>query len=593
MFEFILYRVERFISIAKLKLSRRQFILLSSVLVATSASMAAILLKIFVHFIFQFVTHNKVSNYRFFYLLLPFFGILITVIIVKQFFGGKLKKGLSQIHLSIGKKKSFLPFRNVFDQFFTSSITVGFGGSTGLEAPIVVTGAAIGSNFARRYHLSYNERTLLLACGISAGIASAFNAPIAGVLFALEVLLVDISISAFTPLIIAGATGTLLSKIILKEGILLNFKLSQSFNYLNVPFYIILGVLSGLIAVYHSRYFTKIEQSLSQGIRSDIFRIFISGLFLAGLIAVFPSLFGEGYESIRHLAEQNPLILFNNSIIKNWATNEVVVIVLVGSLVFLKTLATAITIGGGGNGGNFAPSLFIGAYLGFFVSRMTNFLKIANLPVSNFTLVGMAGILSGIYHAPLTSIFLIAEITNGYALMIPLMIVASISFAISRAFERYSIDTKNLVKKGELQLTNKDYSILNSISLKDVIEKDYLILNPYLSLNDFFKLVPKTSRNVFPVTDKEYHFLGLIYIDDLKELMFNKSISEKLMVKDVMHDSPALIETNEDLYDVMKRFDETGAWVLPVIKDKKFVGFISKTKIFNVYREQIKSFSIE
>ena len=592
MLEFLISRIERLIAVAKIKLSRRQFLYFSSILVAISSAIAAILLKTFVHYIFEFVTHNKVSNYRFFYLLLPFFGILFTVIVVRNFFGGKIKKGLAQIHFAIAKKKSFLPKRNVFDQFFTSSITVGFGGSTGLEAPIVITGAAVGSNYARKYHLNYNERTLLLACGISAGIAAAFNAPIAGVLFALEVLLVDISITAFTPLIIAGATGTLLSKIILKEGILLNFKLTESFNYLNVPFYIILGVLSGLLAVYHSRYFTKIEHILSNGIRSHMVRISLAGLFLAILIAIFPPLFGEGYESIRLLAEQNPAELFDNSILKHWANDEIIVLAFVGLLILLKTFATALTIGGGGNGGNFAPSLFIGAYLGFFLSRFVNYFKLTHLPESNFTLVGMAGILSGIYHAPLTSIFLIAEITNGYALIVPLMIVASISFAISKYFERYSIDTKNLVKQGDLQISDKDFSILNSISVKDVIEKDYLILNPYMSLKEFLALVPKTNRNVFPVTDESNHFLGLIYIDDLKVIMFNQRISEKLLVKDVMHEPHAIIEINEELYDVMKRFDETNAWVLPVINEKEYIGFITKTKIFNFYREQLKVLSI-
>jgi CIC family chloride channel protein len=593
MLDFLLKQIERIVNLAKIKLTKRQFIFFSSILVALSASMAAVILKTFVHLIFEFATHNKVSNYRFFYLLLPTIGIILTIVVIKNLLGGKLKKGLGQIHYSIAKKKSFLPKRNMFDQILTSSLTVGFGGSTGLEAPIVITGAAVGSNYARKYHLTTNERTLLLACGISAGIASAFNAPIAGVLFALEVLLVDISISAFTPLILAGATGTLISRIILKEGILLNFSLKQSFNYINVPFYILLGILSGLIAVYHSRVFSRIEHSFSKGIKIPAARIVLSGFLLALLIAFFPPLFGEGYESIKLLAEQHPEELFNNSLIRDWASNEIIILAFVGILIFLKTIATALTIGGGGNGGNFAPSLFIGGYLGFFVSRFVNYFNISNLPESNFTLVGMAGILSGLYHAPLTSIFLIAEITNGYILIIPLMIVVSISFAVSKSFERYSMDTKHLAHTGELRLEDKDFEILNRINVKDVVDNDYLILSPYQTLSEFLKLIPESTRNVYAVTDEQGYFLGIIYLEDLKEIMFEQSLQSKLLVKDLMHIPEAIIEISEDFYSVMKQFDDTGAWIFPVVKEKQFVGFIAKTKVFQVYRDQLKLMSIQ
>ena len=287
-----------------------------------------------------------------------------------------MSKGLAQIHSAIAKKSSFMPRRNMFDQLLTSSLTVGFGGSTGLEAPIVITGAAFGSNYSKTYRLNYSERTLLLACGISAGIAAAFNAPIAGVLFALEVLLVDISISAFTPLIIASATGALISIITLNDSILLSFKSTQNFNYWNLPFYILLGVFAGLVAVYHTRTFFKVENFLSKRIRKPIWRILLAGIVLAALIAVFPPLFGEGYQSIKLLAENHPEELFNNSIIQFLSSNELIVLCFVGILIFLKSIATALTIGGGGNGGNFAPSLFIGAYLGFFVSRLVNYFKL-------------------------------------------------------------------------------------------------------------------------------------------------------------------------------------------------------------------------
>jgi CIC family chloride channel protein len=586
-------KIEDGINLIKSKLSRRQFILFSSIVVGASSATAAILLKWFVHLIFEFATHNRISNYKYFYLFLPMIGILLTVYIVGKVLGGKLSKGLAQIHASIAKKSSFLPRRNMFDQLLTSSLTVGFGGSTGLEAPIVITGAAFGSNYSKTYRLNYSERTLLLACGISAGIAAAFNAPIAGVLFALEVLLVDISISAFTPLIIASATGALISIITLNDSILLNFKSTQSFNYWNLPFYILLGVFAGLVAVYHTRTFFKVEHYLSKSIKKPIFRILVAGFFLAVMIAIFPPLFGEGYQSIKLLAEKQPEQLFTNSIIQFLSSNELIVLSFVGLLIFLKSIATALTIGGGGNGGNFAPSLFIGAYLGFFVSRIVNYFKIAELPENNFTLVGMAGILSGLYHAPLTSIFLIAEITGGYSLMIPLMIVSSISFAVSKYFEPFSMDAKNLAKKGETFTTDKDFNVLTTIKTVELIEKDYPHLSPFMSLRQLVEIVSTSKRNIFPVVSDDKNLLGVVLLDDIREIMFKPENYDVVQVKELMRTPLAIIQVDDNMNQVMKYFDETSAWILPVVKDYVFVGFISKSNVFSGYREKLKDHTID
>ena len=586
-------KIEDGVNLIKSKLSRRQFILFSSIVVGASSATAAILLKWFVHLIFEFATHNRISNYKYFYLFLPMIGILLTVYIVGKVLGGKLSKGLAQIHASIAKKSSFLPRRNMFDQLLTSSLTVGFGGSTGLEAPIVITGAAFGSNYSKTYRLNYSERTLLLACGISAGIAAAFNAPIAGVLFALEVLLVDISISAFTPLIIASATGALISIITLNDSILLNFKSTQSFNYWNLPFYILLGVFAGLVAVYHTRTFFKVEHYLSKSIKKPIFRILVAGFFLAVMIAIFPPLFGEGYQSIKLLAEKQPEQLFTNSIIQFLSSNELIVLSFVGLLIFLKSIATALTIGGGGNGGNFAPSLFIGAYLGFFVSRIVNYFKIAELPENNFTLVGMAGILSGLYHAPLTSIFLIAEITGGYSLMIPLMIVSSISFAVSKYFEPFSMDAKNLAKKGETFTTDKDFNVLTTIKTVELIEKDYPHLSPFMSLRQLVEIVSTSKRNIFPVVSEDKNLLGVVLLDDIREIMFKPENYDVVQVKELMRTPLAIIQVDDNMNQVMKYFDETSAWILPVVKDYVFVGFISKSNVFSGYREKLKDHTID
>lgn len=586
-------QVELILKEAQNRLTRKQFIFLSSILIGLTAGLAAILLKTFVHYIFLAVSYEKLSDFRFLYLVLPMIGLFLTVFVIKRFLKNSLKKGLSQVHYAIAKKSSILPKNQMYDQIITSSITVGFGGSVGLEAPIVVTGAALGSNFSRRYHLSINERTLLLACGIAAGIGAAFNAPIAGVLFALEVLLLDISITAFTPLIIASATGALISKVILSDQILLYFDLKQSFNYVNVPFYILLGVFAGIISVYHARMFNRIE-SLFHHSKGGVYRkIIVGGSILAILIFIFPSLYGEGYQSIKWLAMQKPEALLNNSLVENFKSNEWFVLMFVGFLIFFKSIATGLTLGAGGNGGNFAPSLFVGAYLGYFFSRIFNLLNLSNLPENNFTIVGMAGILSGIYHAPLTAIFLIAEITGGYTLMIPLMIVSSISFAISRYFEPHSMDTKNIAKTGGALTNDRDKNILSSMKIVDVIESDYPIIYWKSNLGDLVETISSSSRNVFPVINDKNKFIGLVWLDDIRDIMFKTDKYQTVFVKDLLSKPKVMVSTKNTMEMVMTKFDESSQWILPVVDKGTYIGFISKSTVFSKYREKMKVTTIE
>ena len=482
------------------RLTKKQFIFLSSVLVGLSAGAAVIILKTFAHYIFLIADKGIDSSYLF--VILPVLGIFLTVFTVKRLFSGRLQKGLPNIHYAIARKSSVVPRKQMYSQVITSSLTVGLGGSAGLEAPIVVTGAAFGSNYASTYHLNYKDRTLLLACGISAGIAAAFNAPIAGVLFALEVLLLDVSISAFIPLIIAAAAGTLLSKIILNDDILISFQTTLPFDYMNVPFYVLLGLFAGLVSVYHSRVFHKVEGMFGRSKRKAYKNVIYGGLILSILIFFFPTLFGEGYESIKSLSLLKPERILDNSYFESYRNNEWVVLGFVGVLIFVKAIATGVTLGSGGNGGNFAPSLFVGAYLGFFFSRITNLFSFINLPESNFTLVGMAGILSGLYHAPLTAIFLIAEITGGYTLIIPLMIVSSISYAISRYFEPFSMDTKKMASGGFIFTQDKDKNILTTINTSSIVDNDYEKLYENVSLGELV--------NVISISNFQVHF-GYIY----------------------------------------------------------------------------------
>jgi CIC family chloride channel protein len=593
MIHWIVRRIELSLKWAQSRLSKKQFIFLSSILIGLTAGLAAIILKTFVHYIFLAATYEKFSDYRFLYLLLPLIGLFLTVLVVRRVLRNNLVKGLHQVHYAIAKKASILPKNQMYDQVLTSSITVGFGGSVGLEAPIVITGAALGSNFSRKYNLTSKERTLLLACGIAAGIGSAFNAPIAGVLFALEVLLLDISISAFTPLIISAASGALISKIILDDKILLSFQLTESFNYVNVPFYIILGIIAGLVSIYHSRMFIRVESLFHRKESGKYKKVIIGGLILSGLIFIFPSLFGEGYQSIKSLATQNPRGLLDSSFFENFKSNEWFVLMFIGILVFVKSIATGLTIGAGGNGGNFAPALFVGAYLGYFFSRILNMLSLSNLPENNFTIVGMAGILSGIYHAPLTAIFLIAEITGGYTLMIPLMIVSSISYAISRYFEPHSMDTKYIAENGNVLTKDRDKNVLSAIRTSDFIESDYPIIASNATLENLVLIVSQSTRNVFPVTDFKNKFLGLIWLDDIRDIMFKTDLYQSIYVNELMVRSTVLIAPNQSMEFVMSKFDETGLWVLPVVENGIYKGFISKSNIFSTYREKLKITTIE
>lgn len=569
------------------KFSPRQILVFSSILVGLTAGLAAVILKTAVYYIQHAITHDYHIKYQYFlYLIFPTIGILLSVWFVQKYLKGKLGRGTANILHSIAKKSSFLPKDQMYSHIVTSALTVGFGGSAGLESPIVVTGSAIGSNFGKTHRINYKDRTLLLACGAAAGIAAAFNSPIAGVLFALEVLLADVSISAFIPLIIAAATGGLLSKIILQENTLLSFKLIQPFDYHNVPYYIILGLLAGLVSVYYARVYLKIDSFLKPKKKKVYSKAILGGGLLAILILFFPSLFGEGYESIKTLADLKPEKLFEHSILSNLVSSKWLVVLFIILTMFFKTIAAAITIGSGGNGGNFAPSLFVGAYLGFAFAYILNLLGITHAPVSNFTIVAMAGVLSGVFHAPLTAIFLIAEITGGYELMIPLMIVSASSFMISKYFEPYSMDIKRLAKKGHVFTSDKDRNILTSLKISKVIETDFQLVSPDATLGELVGVVALSKRNIFPVVADEM-LLGVIVLDNIREIMFKHDMYDKVYVKELMRKPFATIAPEEAMELVMKKFDETGAWNLPVLNEGKYIGFISKSSIFVQYRNRL------
>lgn len=568
--------------------SEKQFLIFASILVGLSAGIAAVILKLFVYFIRNYLVEDYLLlfNYKYIYLLLPLVGIGITILFVKLVLKHPVERGSSVILFSIAKKSSFLPFQQIYSHIITSGLTVGFGGSAGLESPIVNTGSAIGSNFARTYKLNYKDRTLLLAAGAAGGIAGAFNAPIAGVLFALEVLLVDISISAFIPLLIAAASGALMSKILLNDSGLLFFRLKQPFDYHNVPYYILLGLFAGLISLYYVNFFDKVESKFIK-LKSTIGKWILGGIILGCLYAVFPTLFGEGYESIKNLSELKSGELFKNSIFSNFITNEWLLLLFISLTFILKALATGITLGIGGNGGNFAPSLFVGAYLGFAFSYFLNLLGFGTLPVSNFTIVAMAGILSGVFHAPLTGIFLIAEITGGYELIIPLMIVSSISYLIVKYFHPESLDVRKLKLRGTIVSENKDTSILGKIEMKEALENDFTPIHYKATLRQIVEQIKHSKRNTFPIIKKDKKLLGIIYLDDIREEMFNTDHYDSVTAKELMRKPTNVIQSNEDIFSIMKKFEESGQWNLPVVNEKIYQGFLSKSTILDKYRREL------
>lgn len=590
-------KLEDYTVLAQSKLTNKQFIFLSSILVGILAAFAVIILKTFAHWVFVFATYltntTSVLKYGYVKVFLPVIGILLTVFVVKKILGGSIEKGTSQILFAVAKKASIIPRKQMYAQIITSSLTVGFGGSAGLESPIVITGAAFGSNYAQRFKLSYKDRTLLIGCGVAAGIAAAFNAPIAGVLFAIEVLLVDVSISAFTPIMIAAATGALVSIIALDETILLTFKLQQTFNYINIPYYVLLGIITGFVSVYFTRNFQRVEHLFVRIRLKPYKKAFYGASILALMIFIFPTLFGEGYESIKTLSENDPGKLLENTLFSSFRDNSWVLLIFVGLTMMLKVFATSITLGSGGNGGNFAPALFLGSYTGFFFSSFINLTGLTKLPVSNFTLVGMAGILSGLFHAPLTAIFLIAEITGGYALMIPLMIVASISFAISKRFEKHSLDVIKLAKKGNALTSNKDTNILTSLNTNSIIQSDYIVISPEDNLEKLVDLISNSNQVIFAVVDNKKNLVGIVNFNDIRKIIFNPYRVKYTTIKEIMQTPVDIIFPADSMEIVMNKFEKAKVSFLPVLKNGKYFGFISKSNALEAYRSKLKSMSIE
>ena len=568
-------------------ISNNNFILLLGGLVGIIAGLAAVTLKSSVHFIQGFLQKNMdIADVNYLYLGFPLVGILLTVFLAKYFLNERLGHGITQILYAISKNSSIIKRTMMYSRMVTSAVTVGFGGSVGLEAPIVVTGSAIGSNLARLAHLNYKKRTLLIACGASGAISAIFNSPIAGVIFAIEVILTDVTINKFIPILISSVTGSLVSLVLLGGDILFSFKIKDPFLAQHTHYYLLFGIGCGIVSVHFTRLTYVIESTIAK-VKNDWNRAILGGLGLALIILTFPPIYGEGYNTIKLLLEGNEQGLFERSFFYGISDHSVVLVIFLFAILVIKPVASALTLGSGGSGGIFAPSLFMGGIAGYLFAKIVNLVFPVQISTSNFTLVGMCGVMSGVLHAPLTAIFLIAEITGGYTLFVPLMLVSAISFVTISYFEKHSLYTKSLIERGDLIQHDKDRQVLSLLKIKKVIESDVLTIASTAKLEDLVLLVKKSKRNIFPVINEHGALEGIITLDDIRELMFDPEARANMEVKSFMLKPPASVDPSDSMQMVMSKFEVTQAWNLPVIKDGKYIGLVSKSRIFNAYRNKL------
>jgi CIC family chloride channel protein len=576
--KFLIWRIKH--------IKTRNFVIFLSAVIGAFAGLAAVTLKEAVHFIQNILKSGFLPNYLYF--IFPLVGIVLTILLSNHIFREKLGHGITDIIYSIEKKSSLIKRTNMYTRMIGSAITVGFGGSVGLEAPIVVTGSAIGSNVSRFMHIDYNSRTILVGCGAAAAISAIFNSPIAGVIFCFEVIITDLTITGFIPLLIASVAGSIVSLTLLGDDILFSFKLTDTFKASDTPFYILLGIICGLSSLYFTRMMYRIEKKIEK-IKNHIGRGFAGGILLGIIIMIFPPIYGEGYDIIKALLNGRELIVLNNNLFISDTSNIFIFSIFLLGVILIKPVATSLTIGSGGSGGIFAPSLFLGGITGFLAAMIINYVTGTDMvSISNFTLVGMCGVMSGVLHAPLTGIFLIAEITSGYTLIVPLMIVSAISFLTISYYEEYSLYTKNLIERGDYSPYDKDKQVLGIIQLHKLIETDHITIAPDKKLADLIQIVSKSKRNIFPVVNKKNELMGIITLDDIRGIMFDEEAREQIEISDLMHSPPDKVNIKDNMQTVMRKFEKTGAWNLPVIEDGAYKGFLSKSSIFNAYRNNLR-----
>ncbi|MGM5631027.1 chloride channel protein [Apibacter raozihei] len=585
-------RIKYNIAIRKFRYQNPEaFVYLVSTLIGITGGLSAVILKNLVSFTEELVYHNENIHYNYWTIILPAIGILLTVIYIKYFVKANISHGVEKVLYAISKNRSKIDKKNTYSSVISSSLTVGFGGSVGLEAPIVYTGAAIGSNIAQKFNLNLKLRTLFIACGCSAAIAGIFKAPIAAIIFSLEVLMIDLSMWSLIPILISSTTGALVSYFLLGDKISFYFAIFEPFDKTKIPFYVLLGMSCGFFSLYFTKVSRLTEKFFSK-YKNKYLKALLGGGAVGILIFVFPPLFGEGYIGLQHLMSDHPESIANNSFFYSLRSHDYFLIIFLIGILFIKVIASSFTTASGGIGGVFAPALFTGGILGFVFAKIINLFNWVKLSEHNFTLVGMAGVMAGIMHAPMTSIFLIAEITGGYNLLFPLIITSSVAYLMKYRLDKYSVYTYNLKRQNQMITHNKDKEAIRRMNMEDLIETDFITVPLTLSLSKFIKEeIPKSRKNLFVVENVEGVFIGVILVDELMDVLLNKEKYENLKIVDVVSKPPAVINLHDDNEAVFKLFDQTNSWYLPVVENKKYIGMLSKSKLLQKYRKLIVDFS--
>jgi CIC family chloride channel protein len=563
-----------------------------SIIIGFLGGMVAVVMKNIVYYLRQLLTSDfSVDYFNIQYVIYPAVGILLTIIFVKYILRQEVRDGIPNVLYAISKQHGFIKKHNMFSSVISSALTVSFGGSVGLEGPTVVTGAAYGSNLAKALGLNYKQVVSILGFASAAAMSAIFKAPIAAIVFALEVILFDMTMTALVPLLLASITAALTSYFFLGQDVLYPFEVKYYFNLTETVFYIGLGVFTSLVSAYFIKVYVFTGR-LFDKLKGWWWKFLFGGLALGLLIFLLPSLYGEGYEDINEALRGNTSFVFHESLFYNFKDNITIGLVLLFGIVVMKVVATSITFRAGGVGGIFAPTLFIGAMTGLLFAQVLNHLGIATLPVSNYALAGMAGLLAGVVHAPLTAIFLIAEITGGYELFLPIMMVATTSYGITRLLSPKSIYTIQLANRGEHITHNKDQAVLTMMDVSGLVEHNFSTIHPDATLGDLVKVIAKSTRNIFPVVDDERNFYGIIILDQIRNIMFKPELYNK-SVRELMFMPSNIVDWSDDMETVAAKFQQSGKYNLVVLKDGKYEGFVSRANVFSKYRQLLKAFSEE
>nr|WP_288934446.1 chloride channel protein [uncultured Allomuricauda sp.] len=583
----------RFLKWRYRNISNRTFIQIMSLIVGFLAGLVAVTVKNSTYFIESLLKKGIVFSENQLYFILPTIGLTLVYLYVKFIHKEPLQHAVSSIIFSLSKKRGLLKLKDIYTPLITAPLTVGFGGSVGLLGPAVKSGSAVSSSISRLFHIDAKTRTLLVACASAGAIASIFQSPIAAIIFAVEVFTLDLTMMSMLPLLLASISGVLTSYFFLGNEVLFSFSLSEGFQLKDTPFYILLGVGTGFASIYFTKMYFAIL-SLFKKLKSPKYKLLVGGIAIGVMLYAIPPLYGEGFGFINNLLDGDHLKALGTTPFDNYTDNIWVVITLLFGITIFKAIAMTTTIGAGGAGGVFIPTMVMGSTLGNVVAKVINNLGLGfSVSESNFTLIGMSGLIAGVIHAPLTAIFLIAEITGGYQLFVPLMITASISYLITKNALDYTIYTKELAKIGALLSHNKDQMVLGLMEMDDVIEKNFRAVNPKMSLGEMLhQSVSKSKRNLFPVLSDDKKLIGIIVLDDIRPMMFDTELYNTVFVESLMHAPPEVIFYETDnMKQVMKKFQDSGAWNLPVIRNGKYEGFISKSKMLTAYRRKLINYS--